>query len=147
METDTRYLLVDANVLPDIFPKIIEVKQLLSKNNGMSVHEAVNTVGISRSAYYKYKDSVFPFNEISTNSVITMHLVVEDSAGLLSQILSTIADAKANILTINQNIPVNGLADVTIAVETHGMGQSMEALLSALEQIPGVRQQGILSRE
>lgn len=147
METDTRYLLVDANVLPDIFPKIIEVKQLLSKNSGMSVHEAVNTVGISRSAYYKYKDSVFPFNEISTNSVITMHLVVEDSAGLLSQILSTIADAKANILTINQNIPVNGLADVTIAVETHGMGQSMEALLSALEQIPGVRQQGILSRE
>ena len=113
----------------------------------MSVNEAVNTVGFSRSAYYKYKDFVFPFNEISTNSVITLHLVVEDSAGLLSQILSTIAEAKANILTINQNIPVNGLADVTVAVETHDMEQDMEVLLNALKQIPGVRRQGILSRE
>lgn len=147
MGTETKYLLVEKSVLPDIFPKIIEVKQLLSKGNGMSVNEAVNTVGISRSAYYKYKDFVFPFNEISTNSVITLHLVVEDSAGLLSQILSTIAEAKANILTINQNIPVNGLADVTVAVETHDMEQDMEVLLNALKQIPGVRRQGILSRE
>lgn len=147
MGKETRYLLVDAEVLPEIFPKIIEVKQLLTRKNGMSVHEAVNTVGISRSAYYKYKDSVFPFNEISTNSIITLHLIVEDSAGVLSKILSTIANTKANILTINQNIPVNGLADVTVALETHGMEQSMETLLSALEQIPGVRQQGILSRE
>ncbi len=147
MDEDLKYLLVEAKILPDIFPKIIEVKRLLSKGSIKSVNEAVNKVGISRSAYYKYKDHVFPFYETSVGRVVTLYFMVEDFSGILSNIIGAIARAKANILTINQNIPINGLADITISIETHGMGKSIEELLSDIDLIEGVRKHGILSRE
>ena len=147
MNKEPKYLLVDSKVLPDIFPKIIEVKNLLAKQNIKSINDAVNQVGISRSAYYKYKDYVFPFYETTSGRVVTLYFIVEDFSGILSNIIGVIAKAKANILTINQNIPINGLADITISMETHEMPESIENLLNEFNEIDGIRKKGILSRE
>lgn len=147
MNKGAEYFLVDSTVLPEVFSKVIEVKKLLSKNSGMPVNEAVREAGISRSAYYKYKDFIYPFYETSRGKVITLFFVVEDFSGILSSIIYQIALAKGNILTINQNIPINGLADVTISIETAGMTQGIEELLMEISRIEGVRQQEIIARE
>jgi chorismate mutase len=147
MNKDSTYFLVDASVLPEVFSKVIEVKKILSKGKIKAVNEAVKEVGLSRSAYYKYKDFVFPFYETSRGKVITLFFVVEDFAGILSSIINKIAAAKANILTINQNIPINSLADVTISIETAGMVMELEKLMDELGKLEGVRRQEILARE
>lgn len=147
MDKNSTYLLVDSSVLPEIFLKVIEVKKILGKGVIKAVNEAVKEVGISRSAYYKYKDYVFPFYETSRGKVITLFFVVEDFAGILARIINRIANAKANILTINQNIPINGLADITISIETEGMNQDIKELMQDISTIEGVRRQEILARE
>jgi len=147
MKKNSAYLLVDTSVLPEVFTKVIEVKKILSKGIVKTVNEAVKEVGISRSAYYKYRDFVFPFYETSRGKVITLFFVVEDFSGILSSIINQIAFAKANILTINQNIPINGLADVTISIETAGMTMSIKELTDEIGKLEGVRRQEILARE
>jgi chorismate mutase len=146
MNRSATYILVDSAVLPEVFSKVIEVKKVLSKGAAKAVNEAVKEVGISRSAYYKYKDFVFPFYETSRGKVITLFFVVEDFAGILSSIIKEIAIAKANVLTINQNIPINGLADVTISIETAGMSLDLQEMMDRISEIEGVRRQEILAR-
>lgn len=147
MNKSSTFLLVDSSVLPDVFIKVMEVKKILSKGIVKTVNDAVREVGISRSAYYKYKDYVFPFYETSRGKVITLLFVVEDFSGILSHIINEIAYAKANILTINQNIPINGLADVTISIETTGMIKDIKELMDEISKIEGVRKHDILARE
>lgn len=147
MNRDTTYFLVDCTVLPEVFSKVIEVKKILSKGTVKAVNEAVKEAGLSRSAYYKYKDFVFPFYDTTRGKVITLFFVVEDFSGILSSIINKIAQAKANILTINQNIPINGLADVTISIETAGMLKDIKELMDEIGNIEGVRRQEILARE
>lgn len=147
MDVKNQYLLVDTKVLPDIFMKTVEVKKILSMGAFKSVNEAVNQVGISRSTYYKYKDYVFPFYETTRGKVVTLFFVVEDFSGILANIIGKIADAKANILTINQNIPINGMADITISIETKGMTKDINELMKDISGVEGVRRQEILSRE
>lgn len=147
MDRDAKYLLVDVSVLPEVFSKVIEVKNILGKGSIKAVNEAVKEVGISRSAYYKYKDFIFPFYETSRGKVITLFFVVEDFSGILSSIINRIAQARANILTINQNIPINGLADVTISIETAGMPKDIKDMMDEISKIEGVRRQEILARE
>jgi chorismate mutase len=146
MDKNSTYFLVDSTVLPEVFSKVIEVKKILSKGAIKAVNEAVKEAGISRSAYYKYKDFVFPFYETSRGKVITLFFVVEDFSGILSSIIRQIALAKANVLTINQNIPINGLADVTISIETAGMCTDLEEMMDSISEIEGVRRQEILAR-
>lgn len=147
MDRSQTYFLVAASVLPEVFPKVIEVKRILSIDPKKAVNEAAREAGLSRSAYYKYKDHVFPFYETSRGKVITLLFVVEDFSGILSNIIQQIADCHANILTINQNIPINGLADITISVETDNMTQPIRAMMDAIARIEGVRRQEILARE
>lgn len=147
MKKNSTYFLVDSSMLPEVFSKVIEVKRILGKGIIKAVNEAVKEVGISRSAYYKYKDYIFPFYETSRGKVITLFFVVEDFSGILSGIINQIALAKANILTINQNIPINGLADVTISVETEGMTKDIGEMMDEIARIEGVRRQEILARE
>lgn len=148
MGNNSTYLLVDSSVLPEVFSKVIEVKKLLSKGGAAkTVNEAVKEAGLSRSAFYKYRDYVFPFYETSRGRVITLFFVVEDFSGILSGIINKIAEMKANIVTINQNVPINGLADVTISIETGGMNGDIRRLMEELEKIEGVRKQEILARE
>ncbi|MCX7920424.1 MAG: ACT domain-containing protein [Clostridia bacterium] len=147
MNKNSTYLLVDSSVLPEVFLKVIEVKKILGSGTVKAVNEAVKEIGISRSAYYKYKDFVFPFYETSRGKVMTLFFVVEDFSGILSSIINQIAVAKANILTINQNIPINGLADITISIETEGMVKDIRNLMEEISKIEGVRRQEILARE
>lgn len=147
MNKDTTYYLVDSLVLPEVFSKVIEVKKILSKGETRAVNEAVKKVGLSRSAYYKYKDFVFPFYETSRGRVITLFFVVEDFSGILSSIINRIALAKANIVTINQNIPINGLADITISIETGEMTKDICEMMDEIGTIEGVRRYEILARD
>jgi len=144
---DSEYFLVKSDVLPEVFQKVIDVKRILSLGKASSVNDAVNIVGLSRSAYYKYKDSVLPFYETSRGKLVTIIFVVEDFPGILSGIINSMASVKANIITINQNIPINGLADVSIVFETNKMVKPLEELVLELGRIPGVRSHRILARE
>ncbi len=141
------YLLVDTAVLPDIFPKVVEAKRLLKTGKCKTASEAAERLKISRSAFYKYKDCVFPFEEMGKDRIITIFFELLDEPGVLSQVLKTLAAAQASVLTINQNIPVNQSASSTISIRTEGMNKTMEALLKKLKTIDGVKRIEIIAGE
>lgn len=147
MNHSSTYFLVDSEVLPEVFTKVIEAKKLLSSGKSKTVNDAVKEVGLSRSAFYKYRDCVFPFYETSRGRVITLYFVVEDFSGILSRIINKIAQSRANIITINQNMPINGLADVTISIATAGMTMDIGQLMESISDVEGVRRQEILARD
>ena len=132
-------------MVPDVFSKVLEVKKLLALYSKMSVNEAVSKIGISRSAYYKYKDSVFPFYEMSAGRIITMLFAVQDVPGILSEILSKISASNANILTIHQNLPINSIADITITLELTESTSDINMILDSIAGIDGVKRHEILS--
>jgi chorismate mutase len=144
---DSEFFLVKSDMLPEVFIKVMAVKRLLSSGKAESVNEAVQRIGLSRSAYYKYKDAVLPFYETSRGRLVTLIFAVENFPGILSGIINCMARVKANILTINQNIPINGLADVSISVETDRMTVNLENLMDELGRISGVRSYRILARD
>ncbi|MDK2800335.1 MAG: chorismate mutase [Clostridiales bacterium] len=147
MNKQPKFLLVDASVLPEVFEKVIEVKKLLETGKVKKINDAVHKVGISRSAYYKYKDFVFPFYQMSQGKIITLFFILEDVAGILSNLLNIIAKAKANILTINQNIPINGAANITVSIRTGNMACDIEELVAQMREIEGVKKIDILASE
>ena len=147
MNGKAKYYLVDACALPEIFIKVVKCKKYLQSGGAKTVNEATQKFGLSRSAYYKYKDSIMPFYETSKGKLVTLIIAVENFPGILSGIIQCVAYAKGNILTINQNIPINGLADVSISMETDRMSRSIDLLLSDVGKIPGVRSCRILARE
>ncbi len=141
------YYLVKAAMLPEVFNKVMAVKRLLSAGKARSINAAVQQIGLSRSAYYKYKDAVLPFYETSRGRLVTLVFAVEDFPGILSAIINCMAREQANILTINQNFPINGLADVSFAIETEHMAIDLQQLLDRIGKIPGVRSHRILARD
>ena len=148
MEQDIpEYYLVDRRVLPEVFIKVMEVMQRLNTGESVSVNEAVRKTGLSCSAYYKYKDSVMPFYEATSGKKVTLLITVENFQGILSSIITIIADSHANILTINQNIPINGLADISISIETVSMFGTVDDIMKDIAKLAGVRKCEILSRE
>ncbi|HBP38121.1 MAG TPA: ACT domain-containing protein [Clostridiales bacterium] len=144
---DSEFFLVKSDMLPEVFIKVMAVKRLINSGKADSVNDAVQKIGLSRSAYYKYKDAVLPFYETSRGRLVTLIFAVENFPGILSGIINSMARVKANILTINQNIPINGLADVSISIETDRMTVNLENLLDELGRIPGVRSYRILARD
>jgi len=144
---DSEFFLVKSGMLPEVFVKVMAVKRLLNSGKADSVNDAVQKIGLSRSAYYKYKDAVLPFYETSRGRLVTLIFAVENFPGILSGIINCMARVNANILTINQNIPINGLADVSISIETDHMTVNLENLLDELGRIPGVRSYQILARD
>ncbi|MHB8124184.1 MAG: ACT domain-containing protein [Desulfitobacteriaceae bacterium] len=133
------FLIVSKDILPEAILKTAKAKELLVKGDVSTVNDAVESVGISRSAYYKYKDGVFPFYEVSREKLITISLILENKAGVLSHVLNYIAGYKVNILTINQGIPLQGIANVSISIETIGMSDTPENLIIGLGEVDGVR--------
>ena len=125
-----KYYLVSAEALPEVFIKVAEAKRMLQVGEAATVGEAARMVGISRSAFYKYKDAVQPFQNMRAGHIITFYALLKDIPGVLSNYLSIFANSGANILTINQTIPTNGCAGVTISVETDDMSQELEELMS-----------------
>ena len=133
-----KYYLVDASVLPEVVGKVVEAKELLETGEAKTVGEAGRRVNISRSAFYKYRDAVRTFHDMSRTEIVTFRMELRDRQGVLSQVLAIFAGNGANILTINQSIPMNGVAPVTIAAATEHTRISMDALLTALRASPGV---------
>ena len=133
-----KYYLVSAVALPEVFIKVAEAKRMLQVGEADTVGEAARLVGISRSAFYKYKDAVQPFQNMRAGHIITFYALLKDIPGVLSNYLSIFANSGANILTINQTIPTNGCAGVTISAETSDMVEGLEELMARASSAEGV---------
>lgn len=138
MEKNPKYYIVEASALPEIFQKVAEAKRMLETGETDKVNVAAQAVGISRSAFYKYRDAIAPFQNLMAGRIITFQLMLKDQAGILSGILTIFANCGANILTINQSIPTGGRAMVTISAETSELSCSLEALRQKLTEREGV---------
>ena len=138
MSREVKYYIVAANALPEVFIKVAEAKRMMQTGEADTVGNATRRAGISRSAFYKYKDSVQPFNDMKAEHIITFYGMLKDNTGVLSRVLGIFASSGANILTINQSIPTNGCAAVTISAETSGMEQTLESLIASVSGEEGV---------
>lgn len=145
MTTKPEYYIVEASALPEVFVKVAEAKRLLSTGEAATVNEATRMTDISRSAFYKYRDSVMPFQNMMNGRIITFQLLLHDQPGMLSEILTIFADRKANIMTINSIVPTNGTAVVTISAETMDLTVELEELLRQLLVSPGVIKAEVLA--
>ena len=145
MNQKPKYYIIEASALPEVFLKVAEAKRLLSTGQAATVNEATQMTDISRSAFYKYRDAILPFQNMMTGRIITFQFMLHDETGLLSQILGIFAQEKANILTINSIVPTNGCALVTISAETSEVDVSLEELLHSLGAVPGVIKAEVLA--
>lgn len=144
---DKSFVVVSTEVLPEVFPKVIEVKRLLACGEEKSSASACKRVGISRSAYYKYRECVFTYEEKLTQKIATYYAVLRDEPGVLSSFLSCVHKNGANILTVNQNIPIDGAATVTITVQLHGESSAGYNLRDSLAALDGIVSVKLLSGE
>lgn len=135
---DKQFYIVSKDILPEAILKSAKVKEILARGEALTVNDAVEKVGISRSAYYKYRDGVFPFYQASKEKIVTFSLILEHRTGILSNVLNTVAQMKGNVLTINQGIPLQGTAAVTLSIDTYEAVGDMEELMEKLSKIPGV---------
>lgn len=140
-----KYYIVEAKALPEVFLKVAEAKWLLETGEATTVNEAARATGISRSAFYKYRDAISPFQNLMAGRILTFQFILRDVTGLLSSILSIFAQFGANILTINQTIPTSGCASVTISAETTNMTSGVEEMVRTLSAISGVLKAEILA--
>ncbi|MDD5863089.1 MAG: ACT domain-containing protein [Firmicutes bacterium] len=145
MSAQPKYYIVEASALPEVFLKVAEAKRLLSTGEASTVNEATHMTDISRSAFYKYRDAVLPFQNMMTGRIITFQLLLHDEPGLLSEILGVFAEAGANIITINSIVPTNGTAIVTISAETIDLNITLEELLGKLSTTHGVLKADVLA--
>lgn len=145
MAKKPKYFIVEAEKLPEVFIKVVEAKRMLELREVSTINEAAQRVGISRSAFYKYKDAVMPFNDMMSGHIITFQSILRDEPGVLSAILNIFAASGANILTINQSIPGNGCAAVTVGAETSGLQEPLDELLRQLNEADGVVQFEVLA--
>lgn len=145
MANKPEYYIVESSALPEVFIKVAEAKRLLSTGAAKTVNEATQMTQISRSAFYKYRDAVLPFQNMMTGRVVTFQLLLNDQPGTLSKVITVIAEHEANIMTINSIVPTNGTAIVTISAETITLNILLEELLRVLREIPGVIKADVLA--
>ena len=138
MSGPAKYFIVEAQAMPEIFRKVAEARRLLETGEQKTVNGAAQAVNISRSAFYKYKDAVRPFNDMLHGRIVTVQVLMKDEPGILSGVLNVLAGTGVNILTINQNIPVSGCAVVTITAETSALRDSLEDVLTRVSGSGGV---------
>ena len=145
MANKPKYYIIEASALPEVFIKVAEAKRLLSTGEAATVNDATQMIGISRSAFYKYRDSVMPFQDMRSSRIITFQILLHDEPGSLNKLLTTLADHRANIMTINSTVPSDGTGAVTIAAETANLEVPLEDLLEEFRQVPGVIKADILA--
>lgn len=133
-----KYYIVEASALPEVYLKVAETTYNLETGKAATIGEAVRMTGISRSAYYKYRDSIKPFINTASSQMVTLLMILEDEPGVLSGILKEFAFSDVNILTINQSIPINGVASVTVSAENTGSAVSVEELVDRIRNLNGV---------
>ncbi len=147
MTGESDYYVVRTNALPEVLRKVVEVKRLLEEKANMSIQEAAEIAGISRSSYYKYKDDIFPFYDSSKGKTVTLVVQMIDELGFISKICSRISEYRANILTIHQSIPVNGIATLTISVEVRSDTRNITDMIHEIEKMDKVQYVKILAQE
>ena len=147
MAEKTSFFVLREKAVPEVLLKVVEAKRLLDSGKVESVQDATEAVGISRSSFYKYKDDIFPYHENQKGKTITMVIQLDDEPGLLSIVLKTIADFHANILTIHQSIPVNGIASLTLSVDVLPETGDVATMVDEIESVEGIHYLKILARE
>lgn len=141
------YFIVDREALPEVYGQVVEAKRILASGKAATVQEAVDIVGISRSSFYKYKDTIEPFTDMVRKKTVTIAAKLEDIPGVLPRFLSVLEEAGVNILTIHQAIPINGLADVSLSMEVLEEAWHIDEIIAALRNVRGVNAIQILARE
>ena len=147
MKEKSKYFVVKQRAVPEVLLKVGEAKRLLESERAITVQEATDKVGISRSSFYKYKDDIFPFYDNTKGKTITLVVQMDDEQGLLSDLLHVVAVYKANILTIHQSIPVNGVATLTVSVEVRPNTGNVSEMVGDMEEMDGIHYVKILARE
>lgn len=147
MKEKSKYFVVKQKAVPEVLLKVVEAKRLLESERAITVQEATDKVGISRSSFYKYKDDIFPFYDDTKGKTITLVVQMDDEQGLLSDLLHVVAVYKANILTIHQSIPVNGVATLTLSVEVRPNTGNVSEMVGEMEEMDGIHYVKILARE
>ena len=147
MAEKTSFFVLREKAVPEVLLKVVEAKRLLDSGKVESVQDATEAVGISRSSFYKYKDDIFPYHENQKGNTITMVIQLDDEPGLLSIVLKTIADFHANILTIHQSIPVNGIASLSLSIDVFPTTGNVEDMKNSIESVQGIHYAKILARE
>ncbi len=142
---NSSYILVNAQVAPEVFVKVVDAKNRLSAGKCKTTNEALAQAKLSRSAFYKYKNYVFAYNEIKNENLVTLSFTLDDVAGILSDMLIVIASWGASVMTINQSVPINGIATVNITLRINNMASDIQALLADLFKIDGVNKADILA--
>lgn len=142
-----KYYLVSSAILPDVIDKVVEAQSLLASGKAKRICEAVRMVGISRGTFYRYKDSVFPFDQDHSQRKAIITLIVQDEKGTLSMILARIAQLNCNILAINQTIPINKVTNVVLTLDISDLEQNVEDLVALLRQLDGVSSASLVSVE
>ena len=147
MGETTKYFVVKQKAIPEVLLKVVEAKRLLESEKVLTIQEAVDAVGISRSSFYKYKDDIFPFHDNSQGTTITLTFQMDDEPGILSDVLKIIAEYRANILTIHRSIPINGIASLTLSIQVLQTTGDISRMIEQLEGQPSVHHVKILAKE
>ena len=147
MEGTNVYYVVKKGALPEVLLKVVEANRLIDTQKAASVQEAVDMVGISRSSYYKYKDDIFPFHDSAQGTTLTLSCQMNDEPGLLSDVLKVVAEFKANILTIHQSIPINGIASLSLSIQILAATGDVSEMIHEMEKKNGVHSVKVLARE
>ncbi len=147
MQETAGYFVVRQKAVPEVLLGVVEAKRLVDSGRALSVQEAVDRVGISRSSFYKYKDDIFPFHDNAQGTTITLTFQMDDETGLLSDVLKIVADCGANILTIHQSIPINGVASLSLSVQVLPTTSDVSKMIEAMEDMQGVHNVKIVARD
>ena len=147
MKAEGGYFVVKQRALPEVLLKVVEAKRLIESDKVISVQEAVDRVGISRSSFYKYKEDIFPFHDTAEGTTLTFAVQMDDEPGLLSEVLKCVAEYQANILTIHQSIPINGVASLSLSVQILASTGNISEMIEGIEHRMGVHSVKILAKE
>lgn len=147
MAEETSFYVLREKAVPEVLLKVVEAKRLIDSGKMDSVQDATEAVGISRSSFYKYKDDIFPYHENAKGKTVTLVIQLDDEPGILSIVLTTIAEFHANILTIHQSIPVNGIASLTLSVDVFPATGEVAEMVNAIERLSGIYYAKIIARE
>lgn len=147
MKETAGYYVVKQKAVPEVLLKVVEAKRLVDSGRALSVQEAVDEVGISRSSFYKYKDDIFPFHDNAQGTTITLTFQMDDETGILSDVLKIVADCGANILTIHQSIPISGVASLSLSIQVLPTTGDVSEMIEAMEAKAGVHNVKIVAKE
>ena len=143
----SKFYVVSSEILPEVLEKVIEARSLLQKGKVKLISEAVKMVGISRGTYYKYKDTVFSFDQEQSRRKAVISMILRSETGSLSKVINLLSSQQINILAINQTIPINGVHNVSFTLDVAEMEISIQVLLNLLEELPMVEKADLVAVE